>query len=56
MMEMSSLGDAIIGDLESGCGISIEERKKLTIGLELVAKPQILFLDGILLHFLTLQL
>lgn len=46
MMEMSPLGDAIIGDLESGNGISIEERKKLTIGLELVAKPQILFLDG----------
>lgn len=47
MMEMTHLGDAIIGDLESGNGISVEERKRLTIGLELVAKPQILFLDGI---------
>jgi ABC-type multidrug transport system ATPase subunit len=47
MMEMTPLGDAIIGDLESGYGISVEERKRLTIGMELVAKPHILFLDGI---------
>lgn len=53
MMEMSQLGDAIIGDLESGNGISVEERKRLTIGLELVAKPQILFLDGIVLFCFT---
>lgn len=46
-MEMTQLGDAIIGDLESGFGISVEERKRLTIGMELVAKPHILFLDGI---------
>jgi ATP-binding cassette subfamily G (WHITE) protein 2 (SNQ2) len=45
MMEMTQLGDAIIGDLESGHGISVEERKRLTIGMELVAKPHILFLD-----------
>lgn len=45
MMEMTPLGDALIGDLESGFGISVEERKRLTIGMELVAKPQILFLD-----------
>lgn len=45
MMEMTPLGDALIGDLESGYGISVEERKRLTIGMELVAKPQILFLD-----------
>jgi len=45
MMEMSHLGDAIIGDLAGGTGISVEERKRLTIGMELVAKPNILFLD-----------
>jgi len=45
MMEMQDLGDAIIGDLASGTGISVEERKRLTIGMELVAKPHILFLD-----------
>eukprot|EP01119_Soliformovum_irregulare_P011474 TRINITY_DN2879_c0_g1_i1.p1 TRINITY_DN2879_c0_g1~~TRINITY_DN2879_c0_g1_i1.p1 ORF type:complete len:1443 (-),score=460.96 TRINITY_DN2879_c0_g1_i1:56-4384(-) len=45
MMEMSHLGDAIIGSLATGTGISVEERKRLTIGMELVAKPHILFLD-----------
>eukprot|EP00026_Physarum_polycephalum_P000517 Phypoly_transcript_00518.p1 GENE.Phypoly_transcript_00518~~Phypoly_transcript_00518.p1 ORF type:complete len:1364 (+),score=213.76 Phypoly_transcript_00518:489-4580(+) len=45
MMEMTHLGDALIGDLESGLGISVEERKRLTIGMELVGKPSILFLD-----------
>jgi ATP-binding cassette subfamily G (WHITE) protein 2 (SNQ2) len=48
MMEMTHLGDALIGDMESGLGISVEERKRLTIGMELVGKPEILFLDGIL--------
>jgi ATP-binding cassette, subfamily G (WHITE), member 2, SNQ2 len=46
MMEMKDLGDALIGDLDFGIGISVEERKRLTIGMELVAKPHILFLDG----------
>lgn len=46
MMEMTNLGDALIGDLDSGLGISVEERKRLTIGMELVGKPEILFLDG----------
>ncbi|RKO93102.1 brefeldin A resistance protein [Blyttiomyces helicus] len=45
MMEMTHLGDALIGSLESGLGISVEERKRLTIGMELVGKPKILFLD-----------
>lgn len=46
-MEMSHLGDALIGSIEKGVGISVEERKRLTIGMELVARPHILFLDGI---------
>ncbi|EGC33758.1 hypothetical protein DICPUDRAFT_154132 [Dictyostelium purpureum] len=45
MMEMAHLGDALVGNLETGVGISVEERKRLTIGLELVAKPYLLFLD-----------
>ncbi|EGC34351.1 hypothetical protein DICPUDRAFT_153464 [Dictyostelium purpureum] len=45
MMEMKHLGDALIGDLDTGIGLSVEERKRLTIGVELVAKPHILFLD-----------
>ncbi|ORX70474.1 hypothetical protein DL89DRAFT_292148 [Linderina pennispora] len=31
--------------LQAGEGISLEERKRLTIGIELVARPKILFLD-----------
>ncbi|KAJ3165711.1 hypothetical protein HDU88_003904 [Geranomyces variabilis] len=45
MMEMTELGDALIGDLETGVGISVEERKRLTIGMELVGKPKLMFLD-----------
>ena len=39
MIEMTHLGDALIRDMESGLGISVEERKRLTIGMELVGKP-----------------
>jgi ABC-type multidrug transport system ATPase subunit len=45
LLEMDDIGDAQIGAVESGFGISIEERKRLTIGMELVGKPQLLFLD-----------
>ncbi|CAO3636970.1 unnamed protein product [Cunninghamella blakesleeana] len=45
LLEMEDISDAQIGDVESGFGISVEERKRLTIGMELVGKPQLLFLD-----------
>ncbi|KAI8062097.1 ABC-2 type transporter-domain-containing protein [Gongronella butleri] len=45
LLEMEDIADAQIGDVESGSGISVEERKRLTIGMELVGKPQLLFLD-----------
>ncbi|CAO3694119.1 unnamed protein product [Rhizopus stolonifer] len=45
LLEMDDIGDAQVGDVGSGFGISVEERKRLTIGLELVGKPQLLFLD-----------
>ncbi|KAG1472209.1 hypothetical protein G6F56_001677 [Rhizopus delemar] len=45
LLEMQDIGDAQIGLVESGFGISVEERKRLTIGMELVGKPQLLFLD-----------
>ncbi|KAJ3127424.1 hypothetical protein HK100_009771 [Physocladia obscura] len=45
LLEMESLADALVGDLDSGIGLSMEERKRLTIGVELVSKPKILFLD-----------
>ncbi|ORX92221.1 hypothetical protein K493DRAFT_316720, partial [Basidiobolus meristosporus CBS 931.73] len=45
LLDMTDIADALIGEVETGLGISIEARKRLTIGLELVAKPKILFLD-----------
>ncbi|KAF9355642.1 hypothetical protein BGX26_006301 [Mortierella sp. AD094] len=45
ILEMENIADAIVGTTESGLGISVEERKRLTIGVELVAKPKLLFLD-----------
>lgn len=44
VLEMNEYADAIVGDL--GSGLNVEQRKKLTIGVELVAKPSLLlFLD-----------
>lgn len=44
LLEMEDLADAIIGSPESG--LSVEERKRVTIGVELAAKPELLlFLD-----------
>ncbi|ORZ27232.1 ABC-2 type transporter-domain-containing protein [Lobosporangium transversale] len=45
ILEMEDIADAMIGSTESGLGISVEERKRLSIGIELVAKPKLLFLD-----------
>jgi ABC-type multidrug transport system ATPase subunit len=45
LLELDDIGDAQIGEVETGFGISVEERKRLTIGMELVGKPQLLFLD-----------
>ena len=44
LLELEALADAIIGTPESG--LSVEERKRVTIGVELAAKPELLlFLD-----------
>lgn len=45
LLEMENIADALIGTASSNKGISVEERKRLTIGIELVAKPKLLFLD-----------
>ncbi|CAO3699192.1 hypothetical protein G6F70_002364 [Rhizopus microsporus] len=45
LLEMNDIADAQVGEVETGFGISVEERKRLTIGIELVGKPQLLFLD-----------
>lgn len=43
MLNMETFCDAVIG--QPGEGLNIEQRKLLTIGVELAAKPSILFLD-----------
>lgn len=44
LLEMESMADAIIGSPEAG--LTVEMRKRVTIGVELAAKPQLLlFLD-----------
>ncbi|KAJ2445171.1 ATP-binding cassette transporter snq2, partial [Coemansia sp. RSA 2424] len=45
LLGLADIADCMIGDPESSQGISLEERKRLTIGVELVARPKILFLD-----------
>ncbi|KAG9514537.1 putative Brefeldin A resistance protein, partial [Aureobasidium melanogenum] len=45
LLEMHDIADCLVGTSD-GAGLSIEQRKRLTIGVELVAKPSILiFLD-----------
>lgn len=44
MLEMETFADAIVGNI--GHGLSVEQRKRLTIGVELAARPKLLlFLD-----------
>lgn len=43
MLNMECFSEAIIG--QPGEGLNIEQRKLLTIGIELTARPKILFLD-----------
>ncbi|KAG7289980.1 hypothetical protein NEMBOFW57_006359 [Staphylotrichum longicolle] len=43
LLELRDICDALIG--VPGAGLSIEQRKRVTLGVELVAKPTLLFLD-----------
>jgi ABC-type multidrug transport system ATPase subunit len=43
LLELRHIQDALVG--EPGAGLNIEQRKRLTLGVELVAKPRLLFLD-----------
>jgi ABC-type multidrug transport system ATPase subunit len=43
LLELQDIEDAMIGT--PGAGLGVEQRKRLTIGVELVAKPTLLFLD-----------
>ncbi|KUJ23287.1 uncharacterized protein LY89DRAFT_777066 [Mollisia scopiformis] len=43
MLDMGEFADAVVG--VPGSGLSLEQRKRMTVGVELVAKPSLLFLD-----------
>ncbi|KAG9189985.1 hypothetical protein G6011_08073 [Alternaria panax] len=43
VLDMESFADALIGN--PGDGLNVEQRRRLSIGVELVAKPELLFLD-----------
>ena len=43
LMELTSLKGSLVG-LPGQSGLSVEQRKRLTIGVELVANPSIIFM------------
>ncbi|KAF4537636.1 ABC multidrug transporter [Lasiodiplodia theobromae] len=43
LLELRDIQDALVGT--PGAGLTIEQKKRLTLGVELVAKPKLLFLD-----------
>ncbi|KAL2822815.1 ABC-2 type transporter-domain-containing protein [Aspergillus cavernicola] len=46
LLELHDIADSLVGKPGTGHGLSVEQRKRLTIGVELVSKPKILiFLD-----------
>jgi ABC-type phosphate transport system ATPase subunit len=52
-VELDSIADALVGSAEEG-GLSFEQKKRLSIAVELGASPSIIFLDepACPLHFI----
>lgn len=44
MLELDVIADRLIGSDEDG-GLSLEQRKRTTLGVELAANPSLIFLD-----------
>ena len=45
-VELTSLADALVGN-DDGSGLSFEQKKRLSIAVELAASPSIIFLDEV---------
>ena len=45
MLELTPIQGFLVGS-DAGGGLSFEQRKRLSIAVELVANPSIIFLDG----------
>ena len=46
LMELAPLRSALVG-VPGVSGLSVEQRKRLTIGVELVANPSVIFMVGL---------
>ena len=49
-LELSPLADCLVGSEEEG-GLSFEQKKRLSIAVELAASPSIIFLDEVRVDF-----
>jgi len=47
ILELESFSNRLVGSLEENCGLTFEQRKRLSIANELAASPSILFLDEV---------